>query len=268
VTILISIINDLIALGFTESEAKIYLALLKTHPANGYLLGKITGIPRSMVYNALGRLSLHGAVLKTGEDRSTLYRPVPPKVLLERLEQDHFQLTRGLLDHLLNLYMVKDEELLWSIRGASPVYSYASQMILESKDEIMLVINDPSIDQLGSAINNVCKDSSVHVKALLTGKGILNCEEIVRHPPLESELQGILDMLVLVVDRKECLIANTNFEIVATITKNPNLVLIARQFIWMELFTQRIYNRIGVELIEQLESEDRRIFESIAEKRQ
>lgn len=267
VTIVIDIVNDLIALGFTESEAKIYLALLRTYPANGYLLGKITGIPRSMVYSALGRLSLRGAVLKTGEDRSTVYRPVPPDMLLERLEQDHIRLTRGLQDRLQNLFRVKDEELLWSIHGASPVYSYASQMILESKDEILLVINDPTLDRLSSTINSVCKNPKIHVKALLTGKGILECEEIVRHPPLESELQGILDMLVLVVDRKECLIANTNFEIEATITKNPNLVLIARQFIWMELFTQRIYNRLGVELIEQLDIQDRLIFESRMEKR-
>jgi Cd2+/Zn2+-exporting ATPase len=74
-------------------------------------------------------------------------------------------------------------------------------------------------------------------------------------------------MLVLVVDRKECLIANTNFEVKATITKNPDLVLIARQFIWMELFTQRIYYQLGDDLIERLEYDDRQIFNSLMKKR-
>jgi len=259
---MMDIINDLIALGFTESEAKIYLALLRTHPANGYLLGKITGMPRSMVYNALGRLSLRGAVLKTGEDRSIVYRPVPPNLLLERFEQDYFKLTRGLQERLQMLDSGKDEELLWSIRGASPVFSYASQMIMDSKDEILLVINDPTLDLLRPAINKACKKNNIQVRALLTGEAILECDEIVRHPPLESELQGILNMLVLVVDLHECLIANTNFEVEATITKNPNLVLITRQFVWMELFTQRIYKQLGVDLIERLDDADRRIFES------
>ena len=264
---MIDYINDFMALGFTESEAKIYLALLTTHPANGYQLSKKTGIPRSMVYEALGRLTLRGAVLKTGEDRSTVYRPVPPNMLLERLEQDYSQLTRGLQDRLLDLFTTENEELLWSINGASPVYSYAMQMMLESRNEILLVIDDSSLDRLSATINQVCNDNKVRVKALLTGEGKLDCTQIVRHPPLESELQGILNMLVLVVDHKECLIANTKFEIDATITKNPNLVFIARQFIWMELFAQRIYMQLGTELLQRLEFEDQRIFEGITGKR-
>jgi len=260
-------VNDFMALGFTESEAKIYMALLTTHPANGYQLSKKTGVPRSMVYEALGRLNLRGAVLKTGEDRSTVYRPVPPNILLERLEQDYSQLTRGLQDRLLDFFTIKNEDSLWSINGASPVYSYALQMMIESKDEILILIDDLSLDRLGATINQACSDNKVLVKVLLTGEGRLDCEQIVRHPPLESELQGILNMLVLVVDQRECLIANTKFEIEATITKNPNLVFIARQFIWMELFAQRIYKQLGAELIERLEFEDQRIFESITGKR-
>ncbi len=42
-------------------------------------------------------------------------------------------------------------------------------------------------------------------------------------------------------------------EMMATITRNANLVLIARQFVWMELFTQRIYAQLGNDLLERLE---------------
>lgn len=260
-------INDLMTIGFTESEAKIYLALLGTHPANGYQLSKKTGIPRSIVYEALGRLTLRGAVLKTGEDRSTVYRPIPPNILLDKLEQDYAQITRGLQERLSDIFLVEDEELLWSINGAGLVYSYAIQMMIASREEILIVIDDSSLEQLRDTINQVCKVKKVQVKALLTGMGTLDCTQIVRHPQLESELQDILNMLVLVVDNQECLIANTKFEVEATITKNPNLIFIARQFIWMELFAQRIYEQLGAELIERLESEDQRIFESIMGKK-
>jgi Cd2+/Zn2+-exporting ATPase len=50
----------------------------------------------------------------------------------------------------------------------------------------------------------------------------------------------------------------------ATVTKNPDLVLIARQFVWMELFTQRIYAKLGPELLSRLDEDDRQIFESLA----
>jgi Cd2+/Zn2+-exporting ATPase len=50
---------------------------------------------------------------------------------------------------------------------------------------------------------------------------------------------------------------------VATVTRNADLVMIARQFVWMEMFTQRIYSRLGSELLARLDAEDRRIFESL-----
>ncbi|MCZ7670869.1 MAG: helix-turn-helix domain-containing protein [Chloroflexi bacterium] len=47
-------------IGFTEYEAKVYLALLREHPATGYQLSKESGVPRSMVYEALKRLHNRG----------------------------------------------------------------------------------------------------------------------------------------------------------------------------------------------------------------
>ena len=49
----------------------------------------------------------------------------------------------------------------------------------------------------------------------------------------------------------------------ATITRNAHLVGIARQFVWMEFFTQRIYDRLGSELLEKLDPQDRQFFECL-----
>ena len=71
--------------------------------------------------------------------------------------------------------------------------------------------------------------------------------------------------MVVVADDRECLIANTEPEMAATVTTNHNLVLIARQFVWMELFAQRIYERLGANLLKVLEPDDRRILETYAQ---
>ena len=81
-------LTGLIRMGFTEYEAKVYLALLHDNPATGYQRSKKSGVPRSMVYEALGRLSVRGAVMETVEGRATLYRPLPPDVLLDRYEEE------------------------------------------------------------------------------------------------------------------------------------------------------------------------------------
>jgi Cd2+/Zn2+-exporting ATPase len=104
----------------------------------------------------------------------------------------------------------------------------------------------------------------IQVGALLTGNGELKCDQVSYHPPAESELQGLENMLVVVVDGKECLIANLNLDMVATITTNQNLVLISRQFVWMELFAQRIYERLSPAMLDLLDESDRQILQSFS----
>ncbi|HET9222010.1 MAG TPA: helix-turn-helix domain-containing protein [Roseiflexaceae bacterium] len=250
----------LTALGFTEYEAKVYLALLREHPATGYQLGKQAGIPRSMVYEALGRLHARGAALKTEEQGGSLYRPLPPEMLLSRYEQEQARLVQTLRDGLSALYTARDEDRLWSISGRTSVLAYAAQMLQRATSEVLLVLDDPDLEALRAEIVQVC-GRGLDVSTLLTGSATLDCGQVARHPPLESQLQGLTGMLVVVVDRDEALIASADAEMSATITSNRNLVLIARQFVWMELFTQRISARLGADLLDRLDPEDRKIFD-------
>lgn len=185
------LLAGLAATGFTEYEAKTYLALLREHSATGYRLSKKSGVPRSMVYEALGRLHARGAVLETRDNRATHYRA----------------------------------DLYEPIRAAC--------------------------------------DRGVSVSSLLTGDADLDCGRTARHSPAESELQELTGTLLVVADEREVLIAKSATETTATITRNPNLVLIARQFVWMELFAQRIYSRLGPDLLTRLDPDDVQIFESL-----
>ncbi len=257
------LLADLTAIGFTEYEAKVYLALLRESPATGYQLSKKAGVPRSMVYEALGRLEARGAVLKSTENKATLYRPLPPDALLDRYQQAQQRLMQSLRDGLRRLYTTQDEESLWTISGREAVLSYAGRMIREAETEIMLVLSDPDLEVLREEIV-AASERGVAVSAVLTGEGELSCGQVVRHPPLESELQELTESLVVVADGREALIASPDLEMTATITRNRNLVLLARQFVWMELFAQRVYARLGPDLLAQLEPEDRRVFEGFS----
>lgn len=73
------LLAGLVATGSTKYQAKTYLALLADHPATGYHLSKKSGVPRSIVYKALGHLHMRGAILQTSSGRATQYRPLPPK---------------------------------------------------------------------------------------------------------------------------------------------------------------------------------------------
>lgn len=50
------IIKELQKLGFSQYECKAYIGLLKHSPVTGYEVSKQTGVPRSMIYEVLGKL--------------------------------------------------------------------------------------------------------------------------------------------------------------------------------------------------------------------
>lgn len=254
----------LVAVGFTEYEARVYLALLEHAPDTGYQISKRSGVPRSMVYEALGRLRARGAVLETRESRGTLYRPLPPDVLLDHHEAEQHRLLAGLRRGLTAIFEADDDDRVWTVSGADVVLAYAAKIIQRAETELYLVLGDADLTALQGDIQAAC-ERGLHVGTLLTGQGSLACGEVAYHPPLESELQELTGTLIVVADRQQVLIATVDLDTTATVTRNRNLVLIARQFVWMELFAQRVYARLGPEMLHHLQPEDRQIFESLGD---
>jgi HTH-type transcriptional regulator, sugar sensing transcriptional regulator len=258
------LLTKLTELGFTEYEAKVYLALLAEYPASGYQISKQAGVPRSMVYEALGRLKTRGAVLETPDERAVLYRPLPPDVLLDNHEQAQRRLVGELRSGLAGLYQGREEDRVWSIRGREMLLSYARELIGQARREVYLVLDDSDLTALEANLV-AAHNRGVEVSAVLTGEGSLSVGEIVRHPPLESQLHELSGTLVVAVDSQEVLVAadRGEREMTATVTRNRNLVLITRQFVWMELFAQRIFTQMDSALLARLEPADRRVFESV-----
>ena len=121
--------GNLQAIGFTEYEARVYLALLEQHPATGYQLSRDAGIPRSMVYEALGRLETRGAVLSSVDKRATHYRPVPPDTLLDRFAKEHSIRIDELRRGLNRAFEPRDEDRLWTIEGSGAVLAFSGGIL-------------------------------------------------------------------------------------------------------------------------------------------
>lgn len=256
--------NALQAIGFSENEAKTYLALLREHPATGYQVGKNSGVPRSIVYEVLSRLHARGAVLESIEGRATLYRPLDPEILLNEHQHAIRSLIENLKPELKSLYANQSGHKTWTILDRETIFAYARQMLHEAKQEVFLVINDDHYAVLGSALQEL-HQNGIDLNILATGEAPIGFGTLAYHPPLESEMQGLTNTLVVLTDQSEVLIADTADSPSATITANPNLIMIARQFIWMEFFTQRIYAQIGDDLLDRLDPADREIFQSMIE---
>jgi Cd2+/Zn2+-exporting ATPase len=252
------LIDQLMALGLTEYESKVYLALLGEHPATGYQLSKAAGIPRSMVYEALSRLEARGAALKAPEGKAALYRPVPPDALLDRYEQEARARAAALRAELAARYQRRDEGRLWNFSGRREALQYAAELITGAERELMLVLTDADVAELRASLAQA-HARGVGLGVILTGQAAFELGQVVRHPPEETALHGMQETLIVVADEREFLIAGGHASTSATVTTNANMVLIARQFVWMELFAQRIFARLGEGLLAMLDPEDRQV---------
>lgn len=253
-----NLLEQLAALGLTEYEAKVYLALLSEHPATGYQVSKGAGVPRSMVYEALGRLESRGAVLKSVEEKATLYRPVPPAMLLDRYEREARERAEALRAELLPLYNQEERGRLWNFSGRREALAYAAELISGAERELMLVLTDADVQALRAQLE-AAHAKGVSLGVILTGDAPFDLGQVVRHPKRETQLHRMEETLIVVADEREFLIASGHNVTAATVTTNPNMVLIARQFIWMELFAQRIFARLGDDLLERLSPDDRQV---------
>ncbi|MDA3950066.1 MAG: hypothetical protein PF508_12720 [Spirochaeta sp.] len=251
-------IEKLVALGMTEYEAKVYIALLPEHPVTGYQVAKRAGVPRSMVYEALSRLENRGAVLKTREENAAYYRPVDPTVILDRYAETARSRAEDLKDALAPMFRRREDGKVWNFSGHNEAVRHARGLIAEATQEIMVVLGDDDLGTLADDLRAADK-RGVHLGVMLTGDADFGVGEVIRHPKHETELHQLGGAILVVADEQECLIAGPGENALATATSNANLVLITRQFIWMELFSQRIFSRLGDDLLERLDDEDRRV---------
>lgn len=83
----LNLVRTVQELGFTEYEAKAYLALLDESPLSGYKVAQNSGVPQSKVYEVLGGLVRRGAVLVKHGD-PVQYAPLAPKELISRRRKE------------------------------------------------------------------------------------------------------------------------------------------------------------------------------------
>lgn len=123
--------------GLSQSEAKVYLALLELGSA---LAGQITQkaeINRTNVYDALERLIKKGLVTYVVTANRKVFEPIPPTRLLEILKEKQDQLTKSLpeLNELFKTNKTKEEATLFKgKKGIKTVY----ELILKEKKPIFI----------------------------------------------------------------------------------------------------------------------------------
>lgn len=158
------VVQSLQQLGFSDYEARAYVALIEGGELNGYALAKATGIPRANIYAVADKLVHRGAARRAERSAGVAYVATAPARLLRSIETGQRKVLEGAqkaLGHLsrrdtpavaLNL---RDDEVLTSAR-----------QLIDATEKNLLIALQP--DEAAALAASLChaRDRGVDITTL------------------------------------------------------------------------------------------------------
>jgi DNA-binding MarR family transcriptional regulator len=155
-------------LGFSEYEARAYLALLQRNPLNGYELAKLSGLPRANVYAVLQKLEERGAVVRLDMPSGARYAPVAPAELTRRIASRFQDVLSATQQGLEELTVPAAAEYVWNVQGYAALIDHAHALIDATQERLLVAIGRHEASALaeplaraearGVAVTTLCLD--------------------------------------------------------------------------------------------------------------
>lgn len=245
------IVEGLQQLGFTAYEAKAYVALISHPGVTGYEVARLSGVPRSKVYEALEKLTAMDVVHTSQTGDQILYHPLPYQTVLQRRKNQTTALIDRLMEALEDVARPEPEGPLITIRGYDAAMNRAAEMLDGARRDVFVSGWPREIERL---VPRLTEAEARGVRAWLLVYGTL--EPPVRNcyfhepPSSEGRLAGVLPALVVVADHSEALLASVArvSSVTALWTRNRGVSLIAAEYIKHDLMLAALSQRLGPEL--------------------
>ncbi len=242
-------------LGLSPYESKAVLALLKKHPANGYQVGKIAGIPISKVYDVLGRLKNKGVVTADESITPALYYPVPVDALIARLKSGYDATIRELENELRLIAPIPELDLSWNLMGYQAVIQRAAGVLKSASKTAMLSVWQKEYGKLRLEIR-AAEKRGVRVVLSLFGAGRVQDRFAIRMSSCGETSRKRLQarLMVIAADSREVVISRVvdAAETVGIVTSTPQIVLIAKEYIRHDVWSRILIDEMGEEKFNEL----------------
>jgi sugar-specific transcriptional regulator TrmB len=240
-----NIVQALESLGLSGYEAKAYSSLLKEYPLTGYQLSRLSGVPRSRIYETLEKLTAKGFVL-VQYGHPARYSPISSDELTHRLQ--------GMLSQSLKVIAVwaRSEEKRYSqsdsallVEGRDNIYAKAKYMLEIAQRSVIVSGWEDDLLELQEALE-LTKAQSIDCIVVYSGKFSPAGITKVFAKRWEEERQSAGRDLAVVIDSSEVLVGNTAGEgIVSAIwTGNPGVITVVREHILHEVIIARLLTYI------------------------
>lgn len=201
--ITMEILDILKNLGFTEYEAKTYIALLTNAPSTGYAIAKNSGVPRSKIYEVINNLVERGDILES-PGNPPLYTALPAKELIASRRAKSEETLAAAEKSLEQLGKAEnDKENIWNIKGYDAIVQKVNKCIRNSRKRILIEIWSEDFSQISDNLE-FAANRGVDISIISYGKINADFAHIYPHDMSEeitSEYGG--RWIVMSCDDKE-----------------------------------------------------------------
>jgi sugar-specific transcriptional regulator TrmB len=229
-------------LGFTEYEAKAYLALLDDSPASGYRVAQNSGVPRAKVYEVLSGLLRRGAVYANYSD-PVLYAPVPPKELIAGRRRE----MEGVIEAAeKNLERYAEgaaaRGVIWDITGREEILRRAGEVASRAQRSILAEVWQEDAPELKEALEEAA-GRGVEVAVVAYGDPRYPFATVYHHDLVDEVTRGMGGRWIVVSsDTREVVagIVSMGQESRAAWTSHPGLVVPTTELVKHDIYVQEM----------------------------
>ncbi len=245
----VNTIERLRELGFTDYEARVYVALITKNPATAYEIGKAAGVPTSKIYEVLGRLSEKGLVMELSESGKKRYVPREPDEFMESYRSRMDSTLDRLSADFSRLRGETNVSYVWNLSDREEFLDQAERMIAGAKTALLISAWGDEVKALAGSLSE--REGKVPMALVHFGPPTVTFAQTYEHPiadTLYAERGG--RGFSLVADGRVALVA-TFFEdghVEGAWSKNPGFVLLAEDYIKHDIYIMKIVRRFNEEL--------------------
>lgn len=245
-----NVIAELQRLGMSGYEAKSYLALVAAGtPLNGYEVAKRSGVPRSTVYETLGKLVARGAAyeVRSGTD-NVGYLALPAKALLDRMRREFDDTLENVRSSLSEIASPPQVHLLHSMNGRDALLARAQDVLSASRYDLFVSGWPEEIAPL-KPLMSAAERSGVEVSVVSFGEDPDPVRHTTthRHSSPEVALENLgCRLLVAAADRNQAVIGGiTERGAWGVYTDDPAVVLVAVEYVRHDIAMHLIVDRFA-----------------------
>ncbi|MFC1564453.1 TrmB family transcriptional regulator [candidate division KSB1 bacterium] len=230
------IIALLESLGLSKYEAKAYSGLLSQNPVTGYQLSKVSGVPRSRIYETLEKLFAKGLV-SVQDSEPKFYSPIDIEEFFNKVKLDVMTNMKKLRAELEGQETTWERlKGVWNIEGRKNILAKADYMIRKAESSILICAWADDLNELqlplGEVLNN-SKSVNIIYFGNFDTEGFENTYQQYKDPNLKDTCRD----LTLIVDKNYLLTGSTMpiESCLAFHTQEPALVYIAREYLMQKV---------------------------------